>query len=51
MRDMSRRLEVLETLTSAATTDNRLQKILRLHDQADEEIRELRRLLQKKKSR
>ena len=51
IRELRRRVGVLETLSSAASTDDKLQKILRLHDQADEEIRELRRLLQKKKSR
>ena len=49
MREMERRLELLETVHSqAAASDDKLQKVLSLHEQAEEENKQLRELLKKK---
>ena len=51
IRELRRSVEVLPTLSSAASTEDKLQKVLSLHDQAEEDIQELRGLLQKRGSR
>ena len=51
MREMERRLELLETVHSeAAASDDKLQKVLSLHEQAEEENKQLRELLKKRRS-
>ena len=49
MRELERRLELLETVHSqAAASDDKVQKVLSLHEQAEEENKQLRELLRKK---
>ena len=49
MREMERRLQLLETVQSeAAEKDEKLQQVLSLHEQAEEENKQLRELLKKK---
>ena len=51
MREMERRLELLETVHSqAAASYDKLQKVLSLHEQAEEENKQLRELLKKRRS-
>ena len=49
MREMERRLELLETVHSeAAASDDKLQKVMSFHEQAEDENKQLRELLKKK---
>ena len=52
MREMERRLELLETVhCQAAASDDKVQKVLSLHEQAEEENKQLRELLRKRSFR
>ena len=49
MREMERRLEVLETIHSEqGCSDEKVQKVLSLHEEAEEENKQLRELLQRR---
>ena len=51
MREMERRLELLEAVHSqAASSDDKVQKVLSLHEEAEEENKQLRGLLLKRRS-
>ena len=51
MREMERRLELLETVhAQGACSDEKVQQVLSLHEQAEEENKQLRGLLLKRRS-
>ena len=50
MRDVMRRLELLEAAQAESTPDEKVQKMMSLHQQKDEEIKQLREALSKRRS-
>ena len=50
MRDVLRRLELLEVAQAESTPDEKVQKMMTLHQQKDEEIKQLREALSKRLS-